>query len=158
MYKRVILPLDGSKLAEQALADATGLANASSASILLVSVVGYPYLERKGLSSWALQQEALDQVVREETAKAEQYLRGVRERLVAEGFEVSTEVRRGAVDQAILADSRPGDVIVMTTHGRGGVARWFLGSVAEDVLRRATVPVLLIRSQPPEQVPNPGRD
>ena len=147
MYKRVIVPLDGSELAQRALPDATGLARASNASMLLVSVVGYPYLERKGLSSWALQQEALDQVVREETGQAEQYLNGVKERLVAEGFDVSTEVRRGAVDQAILADSQPGDVIVMTTHGRGGVARWFLGSVAEDVLRRATVPVLLIRSE-----------
>ena len=74
MYKRVIVPLDGSELAEQALPNATQLARASSASILLVSVVGYPYLESKGLSSWALQQEALDQVVQEETDQAQQYL------------------------------------------------------------------------------------
>ena len=158
MYKRVIVPLDGSEVAEQALPDATGLARASNASILLLNVVGYPYLERKGLASWALQQEALDQVVREETAQAEQYLKGVRDRLLAEGFDVSAEVRRGAVDQAILADSQPGDVIVMTTHGRGGVARWFLGSVAEDVLRRSTVPVLLIRSQAAERVEHSGKD
>jgi nucleotide-binding universal stress UspA family protein len=147
MYKRAIVPLDGSELAEQALPNATELARASNASILLVSVVGYPYLERKGLTSWALQQEALDQVVREETGRAEEYLNGVRKRLVADGFDVTVEVRRGAVDQAILADPEAGDVIVMTTHGRGGVARWFLGSVAEDVVRRSTVPVLLVRSQ-----------
>ena len=94
-----------------------------------------------------MQQEALDQVVREETGRAEEYLNGVRKRLVADGFDVTGEVRRGAVDQAILADPEAGDVIVMTTHGRGGVARWFLGSVAEDVVRRSTVPVLLVRSQ-----------
>jgi len=147
VYKRVIVPLDGSEMAEQALPNATELARASNASMLLVSVVGYPYLERKGLTSWALQQEALDQVVREETERAEQYLSGVRERLAADGFDVTAEVRRGAVDQAILTDPEAGDVIVMTTHGRGGVARWFLGSVAEDVVRRSTVPVLLVRSR-----------
>ncbi|HEX6645091.1 MAG TPA: universal stress protein, partial [Gemmatimonadales bacterium] len=70
MYKRVIVPLDGSEMAERALPHATALARASDASILLISGVGYPYLERKGLSSWALQQAALDQVVREETEQA----------------------------------------------------------------------------------------
>ena len=151
MYQRVIVPLDGSERAEQALPNATDLARASNASILLVSVVGYPSLEREGLSFWALQREALDQVVREETEQAEQYLDGVRERLTGDGFDVVVEVRRGAVDRAILANLQPGDVIVMTTHGRGGVARWFLGSVAEDVVRRSTVPVLLIRSQAVEK-------
>jgi nucleotide-binding universal stress UspA family protein len=144
---RVIVPLDSSERAEQALTHASSLARASDAPIQLVSVVGYPYLESRGMSSWALQREALDQLVREETAQAELYLAGVRDRLAGEGFDVTTEVRRGAVDRAIVADSGPGDVIVMTTHGRGGVARWFLGSVAEAVVRRSPVPVLLIRSQ-----------
>jgi len=152
VYKRVIVPLDGSELAEQALPNATQLARASNAPLLLVSVVGYPYLESKGLSSWALQQEALDQVVKEETDRAQQYLESVRSTLAADGFEVSSEVRRGSVDRAILADPQPGDVIVMTTHGRGGVARWFLGSVAEDVVRRSAVPVLLVRIQPGQEV------
>jgi nucleotide-binding universal stress UspA family protein len=150
LYKRVIVPLDGSDLAEQALPNATQLARASEAPLHLVSVVGYPYLESKGLSSWALQQEALNQVVNEENERAEQYLESVRSKLAADGFEVSSDVRRGVVDRAILADPQPGDVIVMTTHGRGGVARWFLGSVAEDVVRRSTVPVLLVRIQPGE--------
>jgi nucleotide-binding universal stress UspA family protein len=148
VYKRVIVPLDGSELAERALTNATELAKAAGAAMLLIGVVGYPHLESKGLSSWALQREALDQVVREETEQAEHYLAAVQERLAGEGYDVAVEVRRGEVDRAILADSRPGDVIVMMTHGRGGVARWFLGSVAESVVRRSPVPVLLIRGQP----------
>jgi nucleotide-binding universal stress UspA family protein len=151
----VIVPLDGSELAEQALTHASGLAKASEAPIQLISVVGYPHLESRGMSSWALQREALDQLVREETAQAEQYLAGVRDRLAGEGFDVATEVRRGAVDRAILDASQPGDLIVMTTHGRGGVARWFLGSVAESVVRRSPVPVLLVRGKP-EQDAAPG--
>src|SRR5687768_16841707 len=66
--------------------------------------------------------------------------------IVAVDLTVTSEVRRVDVDRAILAHPRPGDVIVIASHGRGGPACWFLGSVAEDVIRNATVPVLLIRS------------
>jgi nucleotide-binding universal stress UspA family protein len=111
----------------------------------LVRVVGYPYLEQ-GNWSWALQREAIDQVVNEETAEAESYLQDVSDRLAADGLSVAYELRRGAVDRAILDGAVPGDVLVIASHGRGGLARWFLGSVAEDVIRSATVPVLLIRT------------
>ncbi|MER3630791.1 MAG: hypothetical protein C4325_00330, partial [Blastocatellia bacterium] len=59
---------------------------------------------------------------------------------------VSTAVRGGPIVEELLATLQPGDLVVMTTHGRTGLARWFLGSVAEAVLRRATAPVLIIRS------------
>jgi nucleotide-binding universal stress UspA family protein len=113
--------------------------------ILLVRVVGYSYLEQ-GNWSWALQREAIDQVVNEETAEAESYLQGVADRLAAESLSLAYELRRGAADRAILDDGEPGDVVVIASHGRGGLARWFLGSVAEDVIRSATVPVLHIRT------------
>jgi nucleotide-binding universal stress UspA family protein len=145
VYQRIIVPLDGSERAEAALAHAVHLSRADHAPILLVRVVGYPYLEQ-GNWSWALQREAIDQVVNEETAEAESYLQDVSDRLAAEDLSVAYELRRGAVDRSILDDGEPGDVIVMASHGRGGLARWFLGSVAEDVIRSATVPVLLIRT------------
>ena len=145
MYQRVIVPLDGSERAEAALAHAVHLSRADQVPILLVRVVGYPYLEQ-GNWSWALQREAIDQVVNEETAEAESYLQDVSDRLAADGLSVAYELRRGAVDRAILDGGEPGDVIVIASHGRGGLARWFLGSVAEDVIRSAIVPVLLIRT------------
>jgi nucleotide-binding universal stress UspA family protein len=137
--------LDGSERAENALPHAVHLSNVDNALILLVRVVGYPYLEQ-GNWSWALQREAIDQVVNEESAEAETYLRAISDRLSADGVSVAYELRRGAVDRAILDDGKPGDVVVIASHGRGGLARWFLGSVAEDVIRNATVPVLLIRT------------
>ena len=57
---------------------------------------------------------------------------------------MSVELRRGAVSRELLDAAEPGDLYVMTSHGRSGPARWFLGSVAEDVIRRSAVPVLLV--------------
>ena len=54
------------------------------------------------------------------------------------------------LELAIVEAAQPGDLIVMTSHGRSGLPRWFLGSVAEAVVRRASVPVLLVRATPPE--------
>jgi nucleotide-binding universal stress UspA family protein len=127
------------------LAHAVHLCRVDHVPILLVRVVGYSYLEQ-GNWSWALQREAIDQVVNEETAEAESYLQGVADRLAAESLSLAYELRRGAADRAILDDGEPGDVVVIASHGRGGLARWFLGSVAEDVIRSATVPVLHIRT------------
>jgi nucleotide-binding universal stress UspA family protein len=64
----------------------------------------------------------------------------------ARGIEVTAEVRDGSPAAEILAFTVPGDLVVMTTHGRGGIRRWLLGSVAEKIVRTASVPVLLIRA------------
>ena len=54
-------------------------------------------------------------------------------------------MRHGSPERDLAASSRPDDLIVMATHGRGGMTRWFLGSVAEEVVRRSPVPVMLVR-------------
>jgi nucleotide-binding universal stress UspA family protein len=59
---------------------------------------------------------------------------------------VTTEVAEGPTSRILVGHSKPGDVIVMASHGRTGMARWFLGSVAEEVVRRSAVPVLLVRA------------
>jgi nucleotide-binding universal stress UspA family protein len=66
-------------------------------------------------------------------------------RLEGEGFTVTSDVRVGPVAQAILDDVQEGDLIVMGSHGRSGLRRWVLGSVAEEVLRHAKVPVLMVK-------------
>lgn len=146
MYDRIIVPLDGSDLAERALGDAQQLARVSGATLLLVRVVGYPHVAASGIGAWDLQQSALAQLIEQDTEEAETYLDEIQRRLTGEGLNVSTEIRRGLVVPAILHETRPGDVIVMGTHGRGGLKRWFMGSVAEDVVRQASVPVLLVRT------------
>ena len=82
-------------------------------------------------------------VVRE----AETYLQGIKERLEAKGFDVDTHVRYGDDAEEILAHSSHDDIdiIAMSTHGRSGVKRFLLGSVAEKIVRHAAKPVFLVR-------------
>jgi len=82
-------------------------------------------------------------VVRE----AEEYLHGLEERLKAKGFKVDSHVRYGDEAEEILDHSAQKDIdlIAMSTHGRSGVKRWLLGSVAEKILRHATKPIFLVR-------------
>lgn len=147
IYTRIVVPLDGSALAEQALPHALTLARALAIPIHLVRIV-----DTSGISfigpGMAIDQAsfaALLQAIATEEQEAADYLASVSQRLASTGVTVSTAVRGGPIVEELLAILQPGDVVVMTTHGRTGLARWFLGSVAEAVLRRATAPVLIIR-------------
>jgi len=146
MYRRIVVPLDGSKLAEESLPQAEELARLTGAPIHLIWVVDYTRLERYGPYALALEYSAAEPMLAEEIAIARSYLQGVEERLATTGVSVDSEVLQGRVAREIVAASKPGDVIVMASHGRGGLSRWLLGSVAEDVLRHTAVPVLLVKA------------
>jgi nucleotide-binding universal stress UspA family protein len=86
----------------------------------------------------------------EAAAKAMQYLHEVSKRLKTDGIEnVSERLLQGQPAEAIvsLAHEIPGSLIAMTTHGRSGVQRWLLGSVADRVIRHSAAPVLLVRAK-----------
>ena len=141
MYKRILLTLDRSALAEQALPHAVTLARACQAELELVSVV--PVLEREAMFD-AGGNVDWDAQVRD----FEEYLAGVASRIQEAGLSVRSEVRRGDIAEEILrhADEQQIDLIVMSTHGRSGLGRWVYGSIADRVLRFSPVPVLLIRT------------
>jgi nucleotide-binding universal stress UspA family protein len=85
--------------------------------------------------------------VREE---GEAHLNGYKEKLLEDGYQVDTLVEEGeSVAELILdASGRLGvDTIIMSTHARGGVSRWIFGSVADKVLQKANVPVLLVKEK-----------
>ena len=84
----------------------------------------------------------------EEERKAQAYLEGVAHSLRAEGIEVFTGTRIGPVAESIVdfAQENKVDLIAMCTHGRTGLARWALGSVADRVLRAGEIPILLVRA------------
>ena len=135
--ERILVPLDGSDCAEIVLPKVEKLAGELKASIALLRVAfAHTFL---GVDPT----EAEVKVVRE----AEEYLRGVEEGLRKKGFKVDTHVRYGSDADEILdhASQKDIDLIAMTTHGRGGVKRFLLGSVAEKVLRHATKPIFLVR-------------
>jgi nucleotide-binding universal stress UspA family protein/predicted transcriptional regulator len=156
--RRVVVPLDGSALAEQALPLATELARRAGATVMLLTSIHWATrlfganpglvdpttLDRRALTHPYVQ-DYLTEVADEQ---AHEYLDEIRQRLVEQGLTVQVAVRLEPAAEAILgcATQPAADLIVMTTHGRSGLRRWLLGSVAEQVLQRATTPVLLVRA------------
>jgi nucleotide-binding universal stress UspA family protein len=135
--ERILVPLDGSGCAEIVLPRAEALASDRKAGICLLRVVHartFPGVDPT---------EAEIKVVRE----AEEYLKGLEERLKAKGLDVDTHVRYGNDVEEILdhAAQKDIDLVAMSTHGRSGIKRFLLGSVAENVLRQSPKPVFLVR-------------
>ena len=146
MLKTILVPLDGSSLAERALPDAEVLARQAGGTLLLIRVLPLP----TPLAASA-------GVAGEGAPEAGAYLDRLAGRLVARGREVETRVIYGDPAEAILqeAASRDVAVIAMATHGRTGLGRLVFGSVAEAVLRCATAPVLLVRAWAEDAAPPP---
>lgn len=147
--KRIMVPLDGSPLAEGALAPAAELAQDASATLVLVRAAEAPVLLGSDLT------EAQVTVVRE----AEAYLEEQARRLRREGvLRVETSVWYGPPAPSIVeaAQRRQVDLIVMSSHGRSGLGRLVLGSVAESVLRATSTSILLVRA-PSAPVEAPAR-
>ncbi|MGO8854353.1 MAG: universal stress protein [Steroidobacteraceae bacterium] len=143
-YGKILVPLDGSELGEAALAHVMYLALLSGADVTLLCVV--PTIENVvGTSQMPIPIDIQWDVLR---AQAHQYLTGVARRSGWEASKVHVVVETGNVAEIILAVAAREhmDLIAMSTHGRSGIRRWVLGSVAEKVLHAASTPVLLIRS------------
>jgi nucleotide-binding universal stress UspA family protein len=147
---KILIPLDGSALAELAIVKAVELAGDGPATLMLLRAAGAHGLPGRDPT------EAQVEVV----AEAEAYLASVAARLSEQGVQhVETSVWYGPAAPAIVeaARLRKADLIVMSTHGRSGLGRLILGSVAESVLRGTTTPILLLRA-PEAPVETPSRD
>ncbi|MEA3336215.1 MAG: universal stress protein [Chloroflexota bacterium] len=143
MYRRILVTLDGSDRAELALTHATRMAAQFDSELVLLRVVVSPYsiaAPDMVLASYDSDHEAL-------RAHAGEYLDRIVTRLAEEGYRVRSVTSEGPVAEVILdhAEALDVDLIVMSTHGRGGVSRWVYGSVADRVLQGASCPVLLVR-------------
>ncbi len=147
MFKRIMVPLDGSALAEAALRAAVTLAKQFGGELILFRVVTpQHFITHIDGSVYA---ELLVELRQQSYDAAYQYLMGVKDSLAGQDIEVRTVLMEDdQVAEAILENAAKMDVdtIVMSTHGRGGISRWVYGSVADKVLRQADVPVLLIRA------------
>jgi nucleotide-binding universal stress UspA family protein len=141
-YKKILIPLDGSAASEAILLEIEKLASAFGASISILHVVPTPIFPE---SMEPINYQAITDVLIQD-AKA--YLRTVAKRLKGKGFTVESHLQHGNEAQRILehCEREDVDLIAMSTHGRSGVKRWLLGSVAEKVIRHATKPIFLVRS------------
>lgn len=143
---RVVVTLDGSKLAESVLEPATTLARALDIPVTLMRAVGASIDIGSTYIPHAAQEYS--EHIEAEQEEATSYLNGVSERLAARGVSVTeTRVVHGRAAHAILdnIDTDGTEIVAMATHGRGGLRRLVLGSVSDKVVRAAIGPVLLVR-------------
>ncbi len=144
-YQHILVPLDGSDLAEAALRDAISMAQLNNGRLTLLEVVSP--LDHMMMETAAI--SAADYINHQKTY-AENYLAQVYQAYETDSVPMETAVTIGKPGEAIIdyAKKHDIDLIVMATHGRSGVARWMYGSVADKVLRGAEQPVLLVRNRP----------
>lgn len=147
MYTRILVPIDGSATAERGLREAFSLASAQKqpAALQLLHVLADFSLMVEMASTYSF--DATMQKLREQ---GQQLLDEARRRAGECGLHCQTalrEIRQGRVADAIVAEAEKAgcDLIVMGTHGRRGFSRWTLGSEADQVVRSASVPLLLVR-------------
>jgi nucleotide-binding universal stress UspA family protein len=143
--QHILIPLDGSKIAEQVLPPAIAVAKALNACVSLFRV---PIVAMTGalLGDWYM---PLEGVLDSAEQEASSYLNNVAKEIDQESIRVQTAMQIGGVADAIVsyADANEVDMIAMCTHGRTGLVRWTLGSVADRVLRAAYVPLMLVRAR-----------
>jgi len=143
MYKRAIVPLDGSPVAETILPFILEIAGPLDMEVILLRVVQpVPPVVIEG------SRHVVVEDVEARQTDAQEYLASLAVELRNRGARVETSVRRGDPPDEIIAGARAAgaDLIAMSTHGRSGLGRLVFGSVAEAVLRQAGIPVFLLRA------------
>ena len=142
MFKRILVPLDGSKLSEQALPYALELAIKLGATVVLVRAVPKPDIPPAPLNIEAVEEKAED--------TAERYLARVAKRFADSNIPVETRdvIGENATEVILwVAKEEKADLIVGVTHGRSGIARTVFGSTIDDLVRDPSQPVLVIKGE-----------
>lgn len=153
MYRRILVPLDGSALAERALPVAARVARSTGSAVLLVRVITpdftvfyWPYTDPRQVTL-PVGATTADSAAAAERLSAQNYLSQIADSPMLAGLEVERLILPGVAAPTILhtIEEQHADLAVMTSHGRTGLSQWALGSVAQHLARQSTVPVLIIR-------------
>jgi nucleotide-binding universal stress UspA family protein len=145
MYHKILVPLDGSKRADRVLPHVEALARRYQAKVIFLQVVEYRTVPTTEGALMSLS----DQELEEAKKQAETHLKGLQGELRGEKIESKIHVIYGPVVEGIIniAAQENVDLIALASHGRGGLARVFYGSVAAGLLHRVDRPLLIIRSR-----------
>lgn len=145
VFSRILVPLDGSEVGEAALPCVEALAAQIKSSVMLLHVNPPLY---KALGEVEYPAPFPQEMIESLRAAGRAYLGGVSQRLEKKGFEVNFELVSGDPAEKILeyAKEKRFNLIAMSSHGRGGIARWVLGSVANKVIRGGEVPVWIVKA------------
>ncbi|MBN1376574.1 MAG: universal stress protein [Dehalococcoidia bacterium] len=141
-FKRILVPLDGSDTGEAALHDAESIALKTGASMVLLHVIPEPHMiEVRMLGS------EFSDIVKAMHDAGEKYLAKVNKRLNEKGIDVTAKILSGDPAARIVDQARheKADLLAISTHGRSGIARWVLGSVADKILHESKIPMWMVR-------------
>ena len=147
-YRHILVPTDGSAVSSDAVAEALSLAKLSGGTVHALFVLDPSVVTGGPLEDLAID-TGFEAVFKQLEHEGEQVLDELRRAAETEHIEITTEVREGTPSVQIVkyADELGADIIVMGTHGRSGVRRALLGSTAEHVLRKASMPVMTVRKR-----------
>jgi nucleotide-binding universal stress UspA family protein len=150
MYQKILVPLDGSKLAECVFSYLDALARGCQVKTITLVQVVEPYQNPSysGESTIAAVADEIQQINKANKVAAETYLKNLIPKFKYENVDVRSELLTGRPAE-VLADyatKKQPDLILIATHGRSGPSRWVWGSVADRLLRAACVPVLMVRA------------
>ena len=147
MYNAILVPLDGSELAECVLPHVETLVRGSQVKKLIFARVIEPLRHPSG--DFLLTEDQIKEIEAGRKLAAEDYLQKLSGRIkLNQGVQVQTQVLFGMAADTLadFATKSQADLIIIATHGRSGVSRWVWGSVAGRILRSACVPVLMVRA------------
>ena len=145
MYKKILVPLDGSKRAEKILPHVEDLAVHYKAKVIFLMAVEHVFAA--GIEGSFIQYSEKD--FNTELEQAKSYLKNITENVRKKDISTQTVVANGPAVERIIqtAEKENADIIAMASHGGGGLTRVFYGSVAAGVLNRADRPLLIVRSR-----------
>jgi nucleotide-binding universal stress UspA family protein len=148
VVSRIVIPLDGSEIASRALPVASEIAKQLAAPVHVVRAVdaalALPMASGVFGAGPVVDADVTDQIWQEAEEEARSTVTAAVSRLKVEGIDASGGIVNGSPFFAISEVIEPGDLLILTSHGRGGVRRWLLGSVAEKLVREADAPVMLV--------------
>lgn len=150
LFKKILVPTDNSENAKEAFKYALKLAEKHDSTIYVVAVVNIGYLEEAGKfesNHFKLPHSYVENIVKEKTKETEEFVR--KNSVNYRGSEIARHIRKGHPVTEIISIARKKevDLIVMGTHGRSGLSHTLMGSVAERVVRKASCPVLTVKSK-----------
>ena len=148
MYQRILVPLDGSELAECVLPHVETITKGcGSREVIFIRAVE-PFQRPSGFSEVTFSEEDLKRINTESINLAKTYLDQIVNRVKHDNVNVKSEVLTGKAGESIAeyATKNEVDLTIIATHGRSGISRWVWGSVADRLLRSACVPVLMVRA------------
>ena len=145
MYQKVLVPLDGSKLAECVVEHVKSIATGCQVPTVVLLRVVEP-ISPPGYLPRGMAEDTYRDAKETAEVQAKNYLNETAERLKVEGIAVENDIADGLPADEIwsYAEEKGVDLIIMSTHGKSGISRWFSGSVAEKVVGRSLIPVLII--------------